>query len=120
VRPIVDRGPLSRRAAGAENETGGKARDGGTGSASSRWVAWGRAGLVVLLVVVADQLSKRAIRHSIVPGEERKLLPGVQLVNTRNHGVAFGFLPDSGAGVTILILSAARLATYSTVYARGR
>ena len=58
---------------------------------------------MVLLVVIADQLSKRAVRHSIVPGEEHKLLPGVQLVNTRNHGVAFGFLPDSGAGVTILI-----------------
>jgi signal peptidase II len=27
----------------------------------------------------------------------------VQLVNTRNHGVAFGFLPGSHAAVTILI-----------------
>jgi len=102
VRPIVDRGPLNRRAASA-GSAGGTAREGGPGTATSRWAAWGRAGLVVLLVVVADQLSKRAVRHSIVPGEERKLLPGVQLVNTRNHGVAFGFLPDSGAGVTILI-----------------
>jgi signal peptidase II len=65
--------------------------------------AWILAGLVLVGVVLADQLSKRAIEHSIVPGEERGLLPGVQLVNTRNHGVAFGFLPGSHTGVTILI-----------------
>jgi signal peptidase II len=65
--------------------------------------AWIRTGLVLMGVVVADQLSKRAVEHAIVPGEERKLLPGVQLVNTRNRGVAFGFLPGSHLGVTILI-----------------
>src|ERR1700730_16188774 len=65
--------------------------------------AWVRAALVLAGVVIADQLSKRAVEHSIVPGEERKLLPGVQLVNTRNHGVAFGFLPGSHTAVTIVI-----------------
>ncbi len=65
--------------------------------------AWIRAGLVAVAVIVADQLSKRAVEHSIVRGEERKVLPGIQLVNTRNRGVAFGFLPGSHVGVTILI-----------------
>jgi signal peptidase II len=65
--------------------------------------AWVRAGLVLLAVFVADQLSKRAVEHSIVPGEERKLLPGLELVNTRNRGVAFGFLPGSHTAVTVLI-----------------
>ena len=65
--------------------------------------AWVRAGLVVLVVIVIDQLSKHLIRHSIVPGEERRVLPGLQLVNTRNHGVAFGFLPGNRAAVTIVI-----------------
>jgi signal peptidase II len=65
--------------------------------------AWLRALLVAVAVIVLDQLAKRAVRHSIVPGEEHKLLPGVQLVNTRNHGVAFGFLPGSHLGVSILI-----------------
>jgi signal peptidase II len=65
--------------------------------------AWIRAGLVAVIVIVADQLSKRAIEHSIVRGEERKVLPGIQLVNTRNRGVAFGFLPGSHVAVTILI-----------------
>ena len=57
----------------------------------------------MVLVIVLDQLVKHAIRSSIVPGEEHRFLPGVELVNTRNHGVAFGFLPGSQTGVTILI-----------------
>ncbi|HEY5044452.1 MAG TPA: signal peptidase II [Solirubrobacteraceae bacterium] len=65
--------------------------------------AWVRAGLVVVIVVAVDQLSKHAIRHGIVPGEEHKVLPGLALVNTHNRGVAFGLLPGSRIGVTLLI-----------------
>jgi signal peptidase II len=68
-----------------------------------RLVAWLRAALVIVCVIAIDQLSKHAIERSVVPGEEHKLLPGVELVNTRNHGVAFGFLPGNHVGVTILI-----------------
>jgi signal peptidase II len=69
----------------------------------SAFSAWIRAGLVLLVVVAADQLSKHAIRQSIVPGEERGVLPGIQLVNTRNRGVAFGFLPGNHIAVTLVI-----------------
>ena len=65
--------------------------------------AWIRAGLVVLVVLLLDQLSKHLVRGSIVPGEERKVLPGLGLVNTRNHGVAFGFLPGDQTLVTLVI-----------------
>ena len=65
--------------------------------------AWVRAGLVLLVVLVSDQISKHLVRGSIIPGEERKVLPGLQLVNTRNHGIAFGFLPGNQTGVTIVI-----------------
>jgi signal peptidase II len=64
---------------------------------------WLRAGMVVVVVVVLDQLTKRAVETSITQGDERGLLPGVELVNTRNRGVAFGFLPGSHLAVTILI-----------------
>jgi signal peptidase II len=64
---------------------------------------WFRAMLVLVFVVAADQVSKHAVNASIVQGEERKFLPGVQLVNTRNNGVAFGFLPGSHVAVTIVI-----------------
>jgi signal peptidase II len=62
-----------------------------------------RAALVLGFVVLADQLSKHAVEHSIVPGEERKVLPGISLVYSRNHGVAFGLNPGSNVGVTVLI-----------------
>lgn len=85
------------------------------------WAAWLRALAVLVLVVVADQLSKQAIRHSVTPGEEQKFLPGVQLVNTRNHGVAFGFLPGSQTAVTILIvLALLALLVYFALHATRR
>jgi signal peptidase II len=73
------------------------------GRQAGRVGAWIRAGLVAIAVVAADQLSKHAVERSIVPGEERNVFPGVQFVNTRNRGVAFGLFPGNHAGVTILI-----------------
>ena len=69
----------------------------------SAWTGWALAAVVAIVVVALDQLTKSAIESSIVPGEQRGVLPGIELVNTRNHGVAFGFLPGSHVGVTILI-----------------
>ena len=79
------------------------ATDGDTGRARGATFAWLCAGAVLALVVALDQLTKHLIRNQVVPGEERRFLPGIDLVNTRNHGVAFGFLPGSHAAVTILI-----------------
>jgi signal peptidase II len=80
--------------------------------------AWVRAGLVVLVVLVLDQLSKHLVRQSIVPGEERNVLPGIQLVNTRNHGVAFGFLPGDQTVVTLVIgLALVALLVYFALHA---
>jgi signal peptidase II len=93
---------------------GGRRLHGGRRAA----VAWLRATLVLACVVALDQLTKRAVEHSIVPGEERGFLPGVQLVNTRNHGVAFGFLPGNHLGVTILIsLALLALLVYFALHA---
>ena len=61
------------------------------------------AALVMVVVVALDQLTKAAVRDSIVPGETRPLLPGLQLVNTRNQGVAFGFLPGRHLAVSLLV-----------------
>jgi signal peptidase II len=58
---------------------------------------------VAALVVALDQASKVAVRNSIVPGETRSLLPGIQLVDTRNQGVAFGFLPGRHLAVSLLV-----------------
>jgi signal peptidase II len=90
------------------------------------WATWparpyALALLVLAIVVLGDQLSKRAIEHSIVPGEERGVLPGVQFVNTRNHGIAFGFLPGSDVIVTILIgLALLALLVYFALHSREK
>ncbi len=83
---------------------------------------WIRVGLVALVVVVVDQLSKSAVRNAIVPGEERRVLPGVELVDTRNRGVAFGFLPGDHVAVTVVIGLAlfALLAYFARHCWRGR
>jgi signal peptidase II len=65
--------------------------------------AYAKAGAVTLAVVALDQIAKRIVEHDVVPGEERRLLPGVQIVNTRNRGVAFGFLPGRHLVVTVLV-----------------
>ncbi|MGH2865882.1 MAG: signal peptidase II, partial [Solirubrobacteraceae bacterium] len=65
--------------------------------------AWLRAALVIVAVIVLDQLTKHAVEQAIAPGEEKKFLPGIELVNTRNHGVAFGILPGNQVAVTILV-----------------
>jgi signal peptidase II len=65
--------------------------------------AYARAVLVLMLVLALDQLTKHLVQHSIAPGEQVRFLPGVQLVNTRNHGVAFGLEASSRLIVTILV-----------------
>jgi signal peptidase II len=66
-------------------------------------LTWLWAVLVMAVVVLLDQFSKAAVRDSIVPGEAHGVLPGVQLVNTRNQGVAFGFLPGRHLAVSVLV-----------------
>lgn len=82
-RPVARRVPFGRARRGA--------------------LTWLWAALVTATVVAVDQLSKAAVRKSIVPGETRSVLPGVQLVNTRNQGVAFGFLPGRHLAVSLLV-----------------
>lgn len=70
---------------------------------SGALAAWARVALVLAAVLTADQLTKHAVESSIERGEERGFLPGIELVDTRNHGVAFGFLPGHQTLVTVLI-----------------
>jgi signal peptidase II len=65
--------------------------------------AYVRAALVLVLVLVADQYTKHLVQHSIVPGEQVRFTPGIQLVHTSNHGVAFGLEAGSQVLVTILV-----------------
>jgi signal peptidase II len=63
----------------------------------SRGGALGRAALVALATVAADQAVKAIVRSSIRPTETVDVFPGVHLVNVRNTGVAFSVLSGGGA-----------------------
>jgi len=54
------------------------------------------AGAVAAGVVALDQLTKALVRDGLRLGERRDLVAGLDLVNVRNSGVAFGFLSDGG------------------------
>ena len=65
--------------------------------------AWVRAGGVLAAGLAADQVVKARVTASLERGEERALVAGIKLVNTRNSGVAFGQLQGGGAIVAIVI-----------------
>jgi signal peptidase II len=58
---------------------------------------------VLLAVLAADQIVKALVTSALARGEERDLVAGIKLVNTRNSGVAFGQLQDGGAIVAVVI-----------------
>ena len=60
-------------------------------------------------VIVADRITKHAIKSDIAVGQSDKVVPGLQLVHYRNSGVAFNFL-SGGGGFVVVITGLAMLA----------
>jgi signal peptidase II len=54
------------------------------------------AALVAAGTLAIDQVTKALVRSSIERGEKVELVPGVDLVNTRNSGVAFSLFTGGG------------------------
>ena len=79
-----------------------------------------RAVAVAIGVLAADQATKAIVRSSIGRAERVHVLPGLDLVNTRNTGVAFGFFSDGGAIVAVVAALAlgALLVFFATHLAR--
>lgn len=75
-----------------------------------------RAAAVSAVVVGLDQVSKSTVGGGIAPGDHDAILPGLELVNVRNRGVAFGFLPHGGT--LVLALTAAALALLLLYFVR--
>jgi signal peptidase II len=77
-----------------------------------------RAVATAAVVVAADQIGKQIVVASIGRGESVAVIPGLDLTNTRNSGVAFGALADGGAIIAVLIgLSLALLIGYFAMHA---
>ena len=81
----------------------------------NRGAATLRAAALAVGVLAADQATKAIVRGSIARGERVDVLPGIDLVNTRNTGVAFGFL--NGGGTVVALLAAAALVALLAFFA---
>ncbi len=87
----------------------------------SSTVAWGRAGLVLGVVLVLDQVTKALVRDEIARGDEQAFLGPLELVHVRNDGVAFGIAAGGQTLVIVLVTVAlVALVTYFATHARTR
>jgi signal peptidase II len=77
--------------------------------ASLRLATIARAALVAGIVLALDQVTKHTIATGIAAGEEKKFLPGVNLVHVRNTGVAFSIFSSGGTLVLVFTLIALAL-----------
>jgi signal peptidase II len=68
----------------------------------SAGAAWARALLVAASVIVADQVTKALVRHNVERGSHDSVFPGLDLVNVRNKGVAFGLFAEGKLPVVLL------------------
>jgi signal peptidase II len=74
-----------------------------------------RAVALAIGVLAADQATKAVVRGSIGRSERVDVLPGIDLVNTRNTGVAFGFF--SGGGTIVALVAALALVALLVFFA---
>lgn len=79
--------------------------------------AWSLAGALCALVLAADQAAKAAVEAHLVPGEDVEVLGPVELTLSHNNGVAFGLA--GGAGIKLILVTAAALAAIAYLFSRN-
>jgi signal peptidase II len=78
--------------------------------------AWGLAGALCALVLAADQAAKAVIEARLVPGQDVEVLGPLELTLSHNNGVAFGLA--GGAGIKLVVVTAAALAVIAYLFSR--
>jgi len=78
--------------------------------------AWTLAGALCAAVLAADQAAKAAVEGRLYVGEEIDVLGPLKLTLAHNTGVAFGLA--GGAGVGLVLVTAAALALIGYLFAR--
>jgi signal peptidase II len=78
--------------------------------------AWARTLVVIGVVLVADQVTKKLARDGVRPGTDDPIFPGLKLVNVKNDGVAFGI--DAGGQTLVISLIALALLALVLYFAR--
>jgi signal peptidase II len=78
---------------------------------------------LALAVFLLDQLGKLMVMHTLLPGEVRRILPGLlNLTHLRNRGAAFGLFADVESTILLVFLigfSVAALILVLTLLWRG-
>ncbi len=70
----------------------------------------------IIILMVADQVTKALIARNIVLNSSKEVIPGFfQLVHIRNKGAIFGFFSQSGSRYVYLLLTLASLAALGLV-----
>ena len=67
---------------------------------------WWRFGVLAVLVLVLDQVSKVIVRMSLDPGESVRVFRGLSISRVANEGIAFGLFPGRQGAVAVLTLVA--------------
>jgi signal peptidase II len=80
--------------------------------------ATARAALVAAATLAADQAAKAIVRATIERGESVDLAFGIELVNARNSGIAFGLF--AGGGALLVIFTVLALGVLLWFFARHR
>jgi signal peptidase II len=80
--------------------------------------AAGKAALVAAATVAADQAVKALVRSTIERGDGIDLILGIELVNVRNRGIAFGMF--SSGGILLVLFAVAALIALLVFFARHR
>lgn len=80
--------------------------------------SWGRAGLLLASVLLADQLTKRLVRSRVLQGDSDSVLPGVSIVHVRNQGVAFGAFSGRPVVLVVVAVALAGLVAWFALHAR--
>lgn len=63
--------------------------------------AWSRVAGVTVVVVAADRLTKAWVESALGGGDRENVLFGIDLVNVRNRGIAFGLFAEGRAPVLV-------------------
>lgn len=77
-----------------------------------------RAGALAAALIGVDQATKALARASVERGGSDPILPGVELVNSRNTGVAFGLF--EGGGAVIALVTAVAMVALLIFFYRNR
>lgn len=66
-------------------------------------------------VIAVDQAIKAIVRADVPQGSSRELIPGIELVHTKNTGVSFGLLSDAPAWAVGLFSTIALIAVVAVL-----